>query len=592
MSKDFNRMEQSINFWLKILNDNKFSITRFEKKGYYNQLKNIFEELLSLKNPGIQKDYPTFNNSGISCYLNSALQLLFSMDSFIDKIISLNINLFNEDTPQNNAIYALITIFEKMRKNEVLDLYKNTIQNKSKKLMLDCLLDLAYRNYDKTYTKSEINLNRNKQNDPEEFISLLLQKIIENNEVKALNLESVYFNTFQKEFYCNDLTTHFSTTKTPLSYIQCSIINEYEINLTTLQDSIDNYTKISIYSQSNVIDGRCNNEKPAYERIFLNISQENQYIIIQLKRYKFINASTTNKIKNSVTPQQKLKIISEDDNITHRLEYTYELVGCILHSGDNSSSGHYVYFKYIDDNNSVIINDSQVNKYNNQTNSINTQGYFYLYKKSTTPPITIDNFKIDKNNLPLPLPIVKQYHHITLPYTHHHITQPDKYQQSTQPQLTQSDFNSLSPQEQYEYINPQLYLHSQQQQQQSLKSPSIYPQLYQQKQQQSIKSPFIYPQLYHQEQQQQQLQQFPNLQKQPEAPRIIKHKKGKVSKFLNIFKRKTKKHFMDINTNSRFKTNKTNKTKHITPRKKTKKRNIFRKILNKFKRKKKISKIL
>ena len=184
--------------------------------------------------------------------------------------------------------------------------------------------------------------------------------------------------------------------------------------------------------------------------------------------------------------------------------------------------------------------------------------------------------------------------------THHHITLPDKHQQSTQhqstqPQLTQSDFNSLSPQEQYEYINPQLYLHSQQPQQpqqQSLKSSSTYPQLYQQKQQQSIKSPSIYPQLYHQEQQQQQLQQFPNLQKQPEAPRIIKHKKGKVSKFLNIFKRKTKKHFMDINTNSRFKTNKTNKTKHITPRKKTKKRNIFRKILNKFKRKKKISKLL
>ena len=372
-------------------------------------------------NPGtadiILLKHPSFVNNGVNCYMNAALQLLYSMTDFADKFKVLKESDFSTDTQQNKAITALNFIFSRMDNNLKINLYDS--KDKSNKSFRDDLLDLVY-----TDLRGNISMDRDRQNDPEEFLSLLFTKLLDqeygNKILIGLNLEQIYHIIINKEYYCNDLTKYINEQKNLLGYIQCSIIDDYGINLHTLQTCFNSYTKLSIYSESNVIDEKCNGIKPKYTRDFFIIPNKNQYIIIQLKRYTSELGIQT-KINHSVKPEIELKIISEGDDIhASAIEYTYELVGCILHNGTTTGSGHYVYLKYIDNGNttkdlnkSIIIDDSHVYNYNNnqQGRDINTQGYIYLYKKSTTIlPKKIQKYTIDPNSLPLPLPISQTTH--------------------------------------------------------------------------------------------------------------------------------------------------------------------------------------
>ena len=62
---------------------------------------------------------------------------------------------------------------------------------------------------------------------------------------------------------------------------------------------------------------------------------------------------------------------------------TYKLCGIICHSGKSTKSGHYVYYKIINENSVILFDDSTVSKdnYNNQKKRIDTECYILMYEE-------------------------------------------------------------------------------------------------------------------------------------------------------------------------------------------------------------------
>ena len=261
-------------------------------------------------------------NIGNSCYLNSAMQMLFNSDDF--KFITKN------------------TIFE------------NIINN--------------YNNNDATFNPTEIKsivaknnkmFNNSNQQDSYEFMIYLfdvLDKILgkNNNLYNKFGIQTT-FNIKCKILNCNKESNNISTEL----FLQLPMTND-------LSESYRKYKLIERLENDNAYQcDNCRKLTTARRKTITTKWPDN--LIIVLKRFDHLMNKDNRQI-----------------NIPLNWRHGYKLKGGIIHLG-NYGGGHYIYYGE-ENGNWYIANDTNISKINNIEEFLNTNGsisYMLYYYKET-----------------------------------------------------------------------------------------------------------------------------------------------------------------------------------------------------------------
>ena len=275
-------------------------------------------------------------NIGNSCYLNSAIQMLFNSDGF------------------NNIVKS--TVFE-----DFINKYKNyKVYNPAEVKMIVAKHNAMFANTN--------------QQDSYEFIIFLfdiLDKMLgnsrENNLYKYFGIETTT-NIKCKMSHC----LNESITKTTELFLQLPITNELD-----LSSSYRKYKEMEILQNDNAYYcEKCKDKNTARKNTITSKWPDN--LIIVLKRFDHYMRKDNRQI-----------------NIPLNWRHGYKLKGGIIHLG-SFGGGHYIYYGHKNNssnNNWFIANDSNISNIdiNSLINNQAKQSYILLYEKN---PINEEEYKL------------------------------------------------------------------------------------------------------------------------------------------------------------------------------------------------------
>jgi hypothetical protein len=278
---------------------------------------------------------------GNSCFMNSVLQLLYSMVEFRKKILI--------STSKSKIINCVKKIFE-------------LINNAHKFVKREDLIEhyiILYRSIEKKEDFYK----------PQDALDLLM-KIFNMVDTKLKDISNLYLFKIITESFCSPSKNRLQKND-PINYSILSI----ELNGENLKTLVNNFMKPE---ELNTVLSRCN--KKSYKKENIKIPKENKYLIIHLKRYK----DGADKFdKKEIKIEEKLII----DN------YEYILSGAVLKSG-SAEGGHYVYAIYKNGKLYKVYDDSVIHEDNYENMIINKNGYLLLYTKSKSVTSNSINSKI------------------------------------------------------------------------------------------------------------------------------------------------------------------------------------------------------
>lgn len=256
-------------------------------------------------------------NIGNTCYMNSALQLLFNSDGFKNTI----------KKSKSPKIKLLLNLYE---------------QSKTK-----CIAPIEFKKMMGDYNKM---FKNNNQQDSFEFLIYLFELIEKecNNGLKKVFEIETNVNIKCKMRSCLNEREHKE-----YNYFLILPLTD------NLNDSYREYKTIVKFTDNNKIDcDKCKNKTPSRKLISTEYWPEE--IIIILKRFN------------------NFKKLNDDIFIPINWRHNYRLIGGIIHSG-GLNGGHYVYFGYRN-NNWYLYNDSNVSIIND-LEPLLKKAYILHYKK-------------------------------------------------------------------------------------------------------------------------------------------------------------------------------------------------------------------
>ena len=304
-----------------------------------------------------QTKYTTLSNiRGSSCYLNSTIQFLFAIPE-IREIIKANPNNSN----QTNALKLFLDYYEK-NPGKILDIDDAEEENKEQTI------------YNQLYT-----LTKYAQMDVTEFFLLKIFPFIETNPIFIDNFSLIP----REEITCIDDTKqeknflregeYEKTLQIEINY-ETDVIQDLQYYIQRKYDNeiydIKEKAIVEICKSESNPEGKAKSHK-------INSFNTNKYIILYIKRFKYIDDKTSIKVRTSINPNP-LIYIDPDQKI-------YKLKSCIIHIGTTIAGGHYIYLNFDDAGNPLhVIDDSRVYDYDGQTNESRNyiiNGYVYLYEQ-------------------------------------------------------------------------------------------------------------------------------------------------------------------------------------------------------------------
>jgi hypothetical protein len=297
-------------------------------------------------------------NLGATCFLNTALQFLYSIEFLRNYYLIINPNRLDK------LGCAIKTLFYIMYTNE----NRNSIN-----------LETIFLNYNE---KSE-NLysilsnidprfnNKNKQEDCSEYLKHLINNLFDQNSINNLDkLFNIYILDIKN---CSkgrvEKSIRFGNTidNSIYKFIDLQIYTECD----NIQKLINKYFSINDNIEKTI--NKCKDllggdSIPINEQKVPYFNECNRYLIISLNRFNFGDLSSQ-KIRQNIIANPKIYILNRE----------YILTSCAIHIGNTTRVGHYVLHKF---NNEGIfnneINDSNINRSSPQ--NINTDGYIFLYR--------------------------------------------------------------------------------------------------------------------------------------------------------------------------------------------------------------------
>ena len=325
------------------------SLLLFKNDKYiFNNVEDIDEDI----NEDINEDVVVVKLENMSnyCYMNTVLQLMHRINSVV-----------NEDfTLQNGIKYLKKTLRQIKNKAEVecseigdvfLDIINYYYHKQVKEPKnLGLLFEISGRIFN---NKLGIKDNFDNQQDVVEFINIFFEKIL---------LEYCGYKEINNYYGGND---H--------EFIKSYEENDFLLSLPIDKNTRDIQECYEKYSEMQELEKPL--EDVEYDKCYkkMEIRNTSDNLLIMLKRFEYnMITKSTKKIKNHVNIN-KLLIINNEK---------FKIDSCIYHTGESTSSGHYIILIY-DDNGepSYIINDldhadREVNEENIQRNA-----YLLLYKK-------------------------------------------------------------------------------------------------------------------------------------------------------------------------------------------------------------------
>lgn len=276
---------------------------------------NIFNKILEAHNQylGFQKSYPKyllslskrvlnsahrgFKNFGSTCYINSTMQLLFSVSSFREKILSIR-------EPNTVSTY-LGYLFAKLQFS-VLNSIKSHCFFKN------------FLDYD------DNPINPTMQMDADEFLRSLFFKLTEENSEK---IEEEFIGKLQRDTICKNCNG--SSTSSEEFFTLSLEVKQMK----SIEESIENFSKCEkLVGENQYFCERCQSKQDG-EKI-VRIAKIPQSLFICLKRFEY-----------SVEEGQ-FKVLNDECAFGKELGIggkKFQLRGVILHVG-NVEGGHYIAF--------------------------------------------------------------------------------------------------------------------------------------------------------------------------------------------------------------------------------------------------------
>ena len=269
-------------------------------------------------------------NCGNSCFMNSAIQMLFAIDEFREFILQSSIN-------KSQVLSALQNIFKLMKSS------KSYVQSNS--------LINSFKILQKSYPE---NIPWGGQGDSQEFLSYLIDQV---DAIKIL-----FKCELDTSSYCknnNNIITKEEVRKDPSLLISLDISKG-----NSLSDLIDQYRNVEKLDKSSGLS-RCSQNNSYIENNIV-IPKNNKYLFIQLQR--------------SIYTQRGQQFVDKKINIEQHIKINntkYTLLNVILRTGSNTS-GHYINATYKDGKLFKVYNDAHVSQ-NLGNFTLDNHAYILVY---------------------------------------------------------------------------------------------------------------------------------------------------------------------------------------------------------------------
>lgn len=321
------------------------------------------------------------NNIQNTCFINSILQCLFSLNDFNKYFNNLNNLKLVKQENKNYQLYKNIIV------NLHLIINNLNNDNEPSKYVKELCSTLQKLSQNGDTIASNIS-NFNQHNDAEEFLSFLIDKIEDYTiDKKLINKNKLvidndhFYKTFKKNYniitdlfkiqyitqykclHCNKLTElNFNNY---INKLELSVSNK---NINKLEDALKEYTKTKIMEDYHC--EKCKHTGKAKERTLLTLSPK--YLIIQLNRYNNDGSKINKRIQ--IPGRFSIDNYSYDKN-----NVIYKLMSVTCHLEFNMLAGHYV--SILRNNNKwALIDDDNINICNN-TEMVHKNGYLCFYKR-------------------------------------------------------------------------------------------------------------------------------------------------------------------------------------------------------------------
>jgi len=316
-------------------------------------------------------------NCGNTCFMSASFQMLYSMEEFRNQIMNTDWDGFNEaDKTDIEKIKALQKIFKLMDSQEAWDGDSIKDLKEAKKELIKLIIS----------DRGETQIGE--QHDAAEFLRQIFG-VFENmnhlNNIKGII--EVYRAYMNKDTYCkngdtvNELTRS-DVTPLPQDMIPLSFNNKKSIkNAISIMVQETELGEESQLERCEYLNNKINETNPgsleygSYQHETITISNENKYIIISLNRFE-----------DSVIGQSKVRVEDQSFNVDHQVVIdgkNFSLTGAVLHSGDTTEGGHYIYQTY--NNDGSVLNTYDDDKLESGENpkpnmTLNLNSYVLLYR--------------------------------------------------------------------------------------------------------------------------------------------------------------------------------------------------------------------
>jgi hypothetical protein len=316
-------------------------------------------------------------NNGNTCFFNSALQLLNSMELFRNYFLKLEIDDCNVFTLALKTVFTLMNFND----NNPIDLDKININHNG--IINKSLLDILINEFKKSDVEQE-------QHDCSEYLIYLFDKLETLLDAPTYNLHiknrlsRLYeFNLIEMANCIDDSGKNeilLRVGQVSNTYYQQLLLQIKEDN-TSLQDLINDYFKITDNNDKSPIDkcsilfGKSKDSKYSFlnKKQYIPILNDcNKYIIISLGRIgNLINEQSTERDKDNTS--------IEPNTLLHIRNRLYKLNSLSIHINEPP---HYVSISYDENDEPFILDDNTKEKSSDYLTQeyINENGVVFIYR--------------------------------------------------------------------------------------------------------------------------------------------------------------------------------------------------------------------
>jgi hypothetical protein len=342
----------------------------------------------SVVHPPLEPYCGIAGGGGNSCYMNSAIQYLYSIpplrellqtvtDEEIDDFISAkDVDCTREEELNKDILKSLRSLFSKFKSGE-------TPIRKDKEYST---LLLSGGRQEWRSGDMEDGFEPNQQSDAGEFVTTLYRRFECFRDIPIFKkfYDSIKFNTYKTITCKENRTPIFATDNKDGKY---NIMNTITLPIgknNTIQEMINFYLSPESPTEDNNKISACSGDGTYTEsQLYVNIPDEMRYFTFTLVLFTVVDGRSV-KITKEIPLSKFIYIDSTDSQTKDKIRVYFRIKGAICHIGRRPTGGHYVYEIFENGEPKHIADDSSINDYyidDSRKQEDRRTRYIFLYER-------------------------------------------------------------------------------------------------------------------------------------------------------------------------------------------------------------------